>query len=319
MKASKRCNKIEMKGVFYYAFCCCILFSTILMCAACQKVIHLDFDNSVIKQVINANLYPNTNLTVNISKSKRADDYSAVEFLNDCKVDIYENDIFKETLAFVLKDTLSGLGYYTSSFLLQENKTYKIVSTHATLGIAEASEYLPFKPDIINFALLQHADSLQTKKDGHYIIVFQDSADFKEYYFLATFYRVLKPTIDNHGDTIYKYDYIWDIPSHTPLIPNVNNFWPRSYTTDDNFNGQLTSLTVSFPSQYNTNYKEIALIIELSRLGKNFYEWNTQQLRYGIDYLNDGQYDRINIKSNIKNGFGHFSANSSTFIGIPIK
>lgn len=292
------------------------LFSFFIIFNSCQKDLILNYDSNPPKQVIIANLYNNNYLRINISKSKNPDDFNAVDFLNDCKVDVYENDVFKETLPFILKDTLSGLGYYTSTFKLKGDKTYKIISTHTTLGVAEASEYLPPTPRIVNFALLQHADSIVTSKTGKYTITFQDTANFKNYYYLSTYYDAKRAVIDSLGDTTYKIDY-FSMPSFTPEIPNVNNYW-RSYFTDSTFDGQIKSFAVDFPSQYNSYYKEITLVIELSGVGKNFYDWNTQQLRYG-SALNDGQLERVNIVGNIINGYGHFTANNSAYFTVRIK
>lgn len=296
-------------------FCLC---SLLIFLSACQKDLDLKYGVSEIKQVIIANLNPNNNLFVNISKSKQPEDFGAVDFLMDCKVDVYEDGIFKETMPFVLKDTLSGFGYYTSSFILQQNKTYKIISTHPELGTAEATEYLPPNPQLVNFALIQHADSAHPNITGKYIIALQDSAGWKNYYYFAAFYKVLKPTVNSSGDTIYKYDFIWNIPSYTPEIPNISNY-NRSFITDVTFEGQLKTFNFDFPSQYNNIYREILLIIEISNTGKNYYDWNIQQIPLGTDYLNEGQFERINLKSNIINGYGHFTANSSIYIGIPIK
>lgn len=317
MKPSVQPNNHSVHFLIKTMVALLISFTLLFVFTSCEKNLKLKYDDNEVKQVIIANLFPGAYLTVNISKSKRPDDFSSVEFLQDCKVDLYEDGIFKETIPFILKDTLSGLGYYTSTFKLQQNKTYKIVSTHTSLKTAEATEYLPSNPTIVNYALLQHADSAHPNIPGQYILAFQDSAQFSNYYFLSTYYRILKPTINNAGDTVYKYDYI-GVPSYTPDIPNLGNF-TRSYTSDVNFDGQLASFTVNFPSQYNNVYKEILLIIELSATGKNFYDWNVQQLRLGTDYLNEGQLERLNLKSNIINGYGHFTANSSAYIGIPIK
>lgn len=316
IKNSNIAIKSKFEYMSKYIFIAIAIFPFYLM--SCQKTLVLKTGIGETKQVIIANLTPNNYLMVNISKSKNPDDFTAVDFLSDCKVDLYEDAIFKETLPFVLKDTLSGLGYYTSSFKLQANKTYKIISSHPTLGTAEASEYLPPFPDIVNFALLQHADSLQPRKTGEYIIAFQDSANVSNYYFLSTFYRILRPKINNNGDTTYTHDYITNIPSYTPEIPNPTNYY-RLFTTDANFDGQLKSFTVDFPSEYNSIYKEIVLIVELSNTGKNFYDWNTQQIKFGTDNLNSGQLERINLEGNIINGYGHFTASSSKYIYITIK
>ena len=135
---------------------------------------------------------------------------------------------------------------------------------------------------------------------------------------MSTFYKILKRTINNAGDTVYKYDYIWNVPSYTPEIPNTSNY-NRSFITDATFDGQLKFFSFDFPSQYNNIYKEILLIVEVSNTGKNYYDWNVQQIPLGTDYLNEGQFERVNLKSNIINGYGHFTANNSTYVAAIIK
>lgn len=284
---------------------------------SCQKNLDLSFSSTEIKQVIIANLRPDNFLSVNISKSKQPDDYSSIEFLNNCQVALYEDSIYKEQLYFVLRDSLSGLGYYVSSFQLKENKTYKIISTNAELKTIEASEYLPNIPLVTSHQLLQHADAQHPNMEGSYTISFNDDADKADYYFIATFYQVLKPVVKNNGDTIYKYDY-FSVPSYAADLPNLSNNY-RTYFTDEHFNGSNKNFTIHFPSQYNDTYKAIYLYVELSKCGKNFYDWFTQQLSYGTDYFNDGQSDRLNLVGNIKNGYGHFTANSSYYFYFNIK
>ena len=295
-----------------------LIFLFIIILPSCQKKLKINTDIGEIKQVIIANLYPNSHLDIYISKSKQPDDYNPVEFLSDCKVDLYEEGIFKETMTFRLKDTLSGLGYYTSSFRLKENKSYSIVSSHPFLGTAQATEFLPPHPNITNISLLAHADSLHPSSLGQYTVSIQDSSETKNYYFIAVFYRVLKSKIDSTGDTTYVKDYIWNIPSYSPEFTNPSNS-NRIYFKDDGFNGSIKTLPFSFPSQYKSIYKEITFIIEVANIGRNFYEWNVQQLRYETNFLNEGQYERNNIKSNIINGYGHFSAKSSSYFEYKIR
>lgn len=290
----------------------------ILFFCSCEKTLHINYDNTTIKQVINCNFTPNNYLKVNVSKSKLPNDFSSIEFLENGQVDLYEDGVFKETMPFKLKDTLSGLGYYTSSFKLMANKTYKIVSAQPNLPTAEATEYLPPYTEIVNFVLLQHADSLHPNIPGQYIVAFQDSTIQKNYYYLVTYYKVLRPTVSNTGDTTWEYATIYKSPSYTPDFPNNNNN-NFIYFADNTFNGQVKTLNVTFPSMYNTLYKEIYLVVEIANTGENYYEWYLQHLKTGVDYLNQGQMERINPETNIINGFGHFSGSSSSYINTKIK
>lgn len=295
-----------------------ISMMVILVFASCEKTIYLKFGEDNIKQVILSNFTAKEYLKVNISTSKQPDNFNPIDFLSDCKVDLYEDGIFRETMPFILKDTLSGLGYYTSTFKLTADKTYKIISTHPNLPTAEASEYLPIRIDSVPFNLLQHADSTNPSMLGKYTIRLKDNELLKNYYYLSTSYILLTPTVNDIGDTIYKSMRTWDLPNYNIDFPTNNHSNPSLFT-DSTFNGQEKAITVSFQSRYSNYYKEISLVVELSNLGKNFYDWRVQQIKPKTDYLNEGPMERINLKSNIINGFGHFSAYNSSYITIRIK
>lgn len=293
------------------------VFMLILISVSCQKEIKFNSSYAPLKQVINCNFSPETNLYVNISKSKKPNDFNAVKFLDDCKVDLYENDIFVETMQYRLRDTLSGLGWYVSNYKLKPAKTYKIISEHPTLGIASAQEYLPSKP-IFTDTLLQHADSINPAKKGKYTITFTDSSNFTDYYFTTVYYKILKPVIEENGDTTYKTDYLWNVPTTSPDAPNPTSF-SRNFFNDVNFAGQTKSITFDFNSIYNTSYKKIELVIVFSKCGFNFYGISMQQLRPITNNLNNIDDEPVNLVSNIVNGYGHFSSNSESSKTIRIR
>jgi hypothetical protein len=291
---------------------------TLVNSVSCQKELKLKYDTNAIKQVIISNFTPNNYLSVNISKSKTPDDFNSVEFLNNCSVQLFEDGIFKENMLFVLKDTLSGLGSYKSSFKLKANKTYKIISIHPTLGTTSAEEYLPSIPNSLVVTLLDHADTSQPTKTGKYNITFQDETSIQNYYTIAAYYKVLTPVIDSFGDTSYKTNFIYNIPSYTPEIPNTINYG-RSFFPDITFNGQLKSYIFSFLSTYNNFYKEISLVVEFANVGPSYFEWYYQQLPKNDQTFNDGQNERINLSTNVINGYGHFSGFSVLSRTIRIK
>jgi hypothetical protein len=289
-----------------------VMALSVLLFFSCQKRLDLKYDLAPVKQVIIANAYPDI-LYVNISKSKQPDDFRPIEFLDNCIVTLYEDGIYREQLQFFLKDTLSGLGYYRTATALSPGKSYRIVSQHPELGTAETTEYLPEYPALSKVELLQHADSVQTSSTGRYTFTLQDDGNRKDYYFVAAFYKVLRPVLQEDGDTVYRYDYIYNSPSYAPpVFTNPENYF-RSYFTDELLNGKTMTIPCTFPSQYYGEFRESYLIIEIVAVGENYYKWYVSQLPKGIPYLNDGQFQRMNTPNNIVNGFGHFTANSSMY------
>ena len=289
----------------------------VISIVSCQKEIKFTSSYAPIKQVINCNFTPENILSVNISKSKTPNDFNPVDFLDNCKVDLYENNVFIETLRYKIKDSLSGLGWYISTYKLKQAKSYKIISEHPTLGIAFAEEYLPSRPKF-TANLLQHADSINPTRSGKFSITFSDSSQFKNYYFIGVYYKILKPIVDSLGDTTYKIENNFNIVSVSDDAPNPANF-NRTFFTDYNFEGQTKTMIFDFNSLYNTTYKSIDMIIEFSNIGYNFYSWTTQQIKPPSNNLNEGADEPFNLVSNIKNGYGHFSSFSSSYVTFKLR
>jgi hypothetical protein len=321
----KKYNTI--KSFFYkqkITLCISILLLS-LTNLSCQKDIKLDFGNGTIKQVIIANFYPNSILRVSISKSKNPDDYNPVEFLNNNKVELYENGSLIEIMPFILKDTLSGLGFYTSTYKLKQNKTYKVISYNEQLGTAYTEEFLPTYPTNVSVELIQHADTIHPNVRGKYSLTFQDSANAKNYYFVVAYYKARRMIVDSLGDTTYKWEYLYTVPSFTPEIPNPTSYY-KSFFKDDNFDGQLKTFVFDISSQYDNTFEslfdyyiEFYFELEFASVGPGYYEWYLQQMPKNDDVFNNGQNERINFTSNIVNGFGYFAGRSSLYYTIRIK
>ena len=56
-------------------------------------------------------------------------------------------------------------------------------------------------------------------------------------------------------------------------------------------------------------------MVELSNLGKNYYDWYTQHLKLGTDYLNQGAMERNNTSNNIKMAGAFFSIQQFLYFG----
>lgn len=302
-----------------------IFISTVLSTISCQKDLKLKYDNIGIKQVILANFVPNSVTRINVSKSKKPDDFNPIEFLNQNKVDLYEDGIFIETMPFILKDTLSGFGYYTSVYKLKQNKTYKVISQNDELGAAYAEEFLPTYPSNVSVQLLQYADTLHPNIKSKYSLTFQDSANARNYYYISAYYKGKRLIIDSLGDTSYKTEYLYNVPSYTAEIPNTIGYY-KSFFDDKNFDGQLKTFVFDIASQYDNNmvyllhyYVEFYFEVEFANVGTGYYEWYLQQMPKNDNTFNNGQNERINFSSNIVNGYGHYSGFSPIYKTIRIK
>lgn len=300
------------RNIFIKKSLCAILVLISISLFSCQKDLKINGGYGEIKQVIIAYLNADSKLEVNISKSKTPDDFNPIDFLPDCKVDLYEDGIFKETMQFYLKDTLSGLGYYRSTFNLIGGKTYKIISTHNTLGVTEATDYLPTKATVLQTQLLAHADSLHTTALGKYSVQIQDSTQWQDYYYIAAFYSYTFLGVNNNGDSVLKTAYA-SINSDFGISNNISNNTNITLFKDTDFDGQLKTFTATFNCIYNPNFKSLTLHIQVTKCSVNYYDLILYQISRNTADFNSGQFERVNYPTNIINGFGHFSAQNSTY------
>lgn len=281
---------------------------------ACEKPLILNYKNIEIKQSIIGTFQQNKEIKIYISKSKRIDDNTPVEFISNAKVQLFEDDVFVENLSFVLENANTNLGYYISTIKTKVNKKYKIISSVEGLPTAEAEEILMTKPNIISNQLLQYPDSLNIYKKGVIDFTIEDSASTKDYYVINVFEFVKSFYIDTLGDTIFSNNYYQS--SFT-----INEYPRRStqsklYIKDDIFNGIQKDFRIEFQGFVLSNpyIIEQKVYFEIAKIGVGYYNYflSDQENKSGVSNNNKEPNSLI---SNIKNGYGHFSSyNLRTFV-----
>ncbi len=295
------------KNTLQYLMFFCTLF-------ACEKPLILNYKNIEIKQSIIGTFQQNKEIKIYISKSKRIDDNTPVEFISNAKVQLFEDDVFVENLSFVLENANTNLGYYISTIKTKVNKKYKIISSVEGLPTAEAEEILMTKPNIISNQLLQYPDSLNIYKKGVIDFTIEDSASTKDYYVINVFEFVKSFYIDTLGDTIFSNNYYQS--SFT-----INEYPRRStqsklYIKDDIFNGIQKDFRIEFQGFVLSNpyIIEQKVYFEIAKIGVGYYNYflSDQENKSGVSNNNKEPNSLI---SNIKNGYGHFSSyNLRTFV-----
>jgi hypothetical protein len=295
------------KYILQYLLFFCTLF-------ACEKPLILNYKNIEIKQSIIGTFQQNKEIKIYISKSKRIDDNTPVEFISNAKVQLFEDDVFVENLSFVLENANTNLGYYISTLKTKVNKKYKIISSVEGLPTAEAEEILMTKPNILSNQLLQYPDSLDIYKKGMIDFTIQDSASTKDYYVINVYEFVKSFYIDTLGDTIFSNNYYQS--SFT-----INEYPRRStqsklYFKDDMFNGIQKNFKIEFDGIVlnNPNILEQKVYFEIAKIGVGYYNYflSDQENKGAIGSNNK---EPKSLVSNIKNGYGHFSSyNLRTFV-----
>ncbi len=294
---------------------------------ACSEAIDFKVEESEKKIVINSLITPDSLLKINLSKSLGVLEKDRdMKFISDADVSLFENDDFLEKLSFQIN------GYYHSTIYPKENNTYKIVITHPQLPAAEAQSTVPPKVtiDSINadFTIVEEMSEWYDYDKNQYYdttfyffenglrinVSFTDPAYQKNYY-LLTF-------------TAYQTEYDYPPPRYEPVpigkrmkaltydimtISEMNYWYIDSYEgyvfTDDLFNGK--SHTVFADLSYEHELPESNLKVNLLSVSEEMFEYITSRNKYDMAIENP-LAEPVNVYSNIKNGFGFFSAFSAS-------
>jgi Domain of unknown function (DUF4249) len=297
-----------------------ITFILIMIFASCEKELKVNYGNVPIRQVLICNFYTGGTFQVSLSASKRPDDFSSVNFLETATVDLYEDGIYIETLPYVYRDSSTSYGFFTSVYKAVPGKTYTIRTSDAEgLPGVSATEYLPENLPLNSFWLEQYPDDSDPIRKGILSFDIDDDPLLKDQYFASVYYYVIRPKIKSNGDTVWVEEYQFsESPLSGPGYPNPSKFG-RLYFTDTLFNGMNQTFVLEFPGLYNTQYKGITLIFELSHIGKNYYDYYANSVSKNSSNINAGFGEPVPEISNIENGYGHFSAQNSSYIVLRIK
>jgi hypothetical protein len=292
----------------------------IILFASCEKELRVNYGNVPIRQVMICNFYTGGSFQVSLSASKSPDDYSSVNFLETATVELYEDGIYIETLPYVYRDSSTSYGFFTSVYKAVPGKTYTIrTSDSEGLPGITATEYFPKTLPLTSFWLEQYPDATDPNRKGILSFDIDDDQLLKDHYFASVYYFVIRPKIKNNGDTTWVEEYLFsESPLSGPGYPNPSKFG-RLYFTDTLFNGQQTTLNLEFPGLYNSFYREITLIFELSHIGKNYYEYYSASVSKNSSNINAGFGEPVPEISNIENGYGHFSGQNSSYVALRIK
>lgn len=107
-----------MKRIFlqYLALGVIVVFS-----AACEKIIDYNYDSTEEGIAVGCVINPDSLFSVHLSQSISIIDNSEIQDITDMEVDIFEDDVFIETLTHVEEGNYTSNNFYPS-----EGKTYKL-------------------------------------------------------------------------------------------------------------------------------------------------------------------------------------------------
>lgn len=285
-----------------------------ILLMSCEKTLEIHPGNVDRKLTLICNHYMDNQVRVNISVSDIIFSENPLLFPEDAQVDLYEAGVFKERLIYKPKDDSINYGNYYGTSKLVQGKAYTIKAYHQDYGSIEATDIMPMKAevsDVLNkkYPLLEG----ETFK-SQYSYTIEDDPNIKNYYFAQIHYNYLLPgAVDTiTGDTTY----YWQGYGASEIGFSISgiNLGYRILFTDETFNGQTKTFTVSDRSPNGARAKEINTWVEVAAISEVFYLYTKSafELQNSID-------EPFALFSNVKNGYGHFMCFNSEFHYIKIK
>ncbi len=279
-----------------------IILALYLFLSACEQVININIPQSEKKIVINSIFSSDSLMQVNISESQYilSRDVGPV-FLNKANVEILENGTNFDILTNI------GNGNYKSNKSPQTGNRYTIKVSSDNLPSAEATTYIPDKPNLISIDTLpiKNYDNIEVD------IKFIDPLNMNNFYMVNSFLIDKMIEYDNEGNPTGV-----EISTKLPIYINIKddeifddeNIEEGILFTDKEFDGEQKQIRIDLDlfsistTPNNTSYIEINL--HSIPLELYLYIKSKEQQKYTI---NNPFVEPVQVLNNIENGLGIFS------------
>jgi len=292
-----------------------LFFFGLLWITSCEKIIQeVNIPDKGRKIVMNAVFTVDSLFKVDVTKSQyiMENDYQPVNpTLKNVVVDVYENNVFLETLSY---STKYGC-FLSEANRAKVNTAYKVVVKADGLPTAESSCLTPVKVPIISF------DTTWVYKDEYSSqikcnVKFNDAPQTNNYYYIELMsYSNNGYSVDmNTLDTTFYFNYQneWLDSDDLSVDRDMNN-QPGLAFSDDLFDGKTKDFTFSFHSFVFSNYGKYdkLLYVRFHAISKEYYFYLKSYFK-ARDTQDFGMFvEPVQVFNNIENGYGILGGQST--------
>lgn len=280
-------------------------FLLIMLISSCEKDFNINQKGVSNEMAVNSLFNDGTRVQVFLTQPYPAGaPGNNITAITNARMELYENNVFKEVMQYVPSDTQNAFGSYLSVLLPQQGKTYTIKTTAPGYAEAVATDTVPVAAQLITSGLQKYV--LNTSKPtGVVNLVFRDDPAVQNYYRINVWINGTEKIINKPGDTSYVYQSnAQRVQVISPVSDTVRDgdFFLFS---DKGFNGQEKTLQLSFPAINPYYYVNMNVSVELHTVSYSHYEYfKTLNLWRGTNSSDEPVF----IYSNVNNGFGDFVA-----------
>jgi len=299
------------------------LFFSILIftLTACEKVVYINIKEADRRIVLNGLLCPDSSVVVDITRSfqiSMADPFDtiikpveALMIVNDAS--FYENDRFIGKLK-----PLRANFYELPGFKPAPGKTYRLEVSSGEMKpvstIVKVPELIPFNSfDTARITMINGTAAVrvsfqitdQAGQDNYYALQVtgtqQHYYDFWEQKFIdSVTTHIYTPKLNGKADDFLNLDFL-DINRDVYLDHKL-------FFSDQLFNGKVFDISFEIPKRNRWEMADTVLFrVDLCQVDKSYYQFAVSAQKYNSSN-GDPFSEPVQVYSNVKNGFGLFSA-----------
>jgi hypothetical protein len=278
---------------------------TIFLFTSCEKKLNIDLPADADRPVLNVLMNENSPLKVRFSLSGRLSGGQSFREVDNAETKLYENDIFKESLAAKVID---GKTYYVSNTVALRDKKYKVTAALSGFKLVEGSDVIPdiSAIEINNQSVIEsNSDSYKLK----FNFLLKNNSKEKQYYRFRILYE--DNGSGNKGSKIPFYIR----PVNTSDIFGSGNSEKKAWFAEK---AQSAGETIfySFTADQNPGSKK--MYVEVSLLTETSYKY-LKSVSKADDSEDSPFSEKVIIHSNIQNGLGIVGGLSYKEFPIPTK
>jgi hypothetical protein len=275
-----------------------LLFLTTGLLIACEDPIDYTIPDPGDKLVIDTRIVAGEPIRATVSQSAYSLGNNQPQILEDCRVAIFEEDVFLETLIFD-RDPFGSAGFYVGKALPSNNKNYRIEMSHASLPEAKALVR------VLDSAVVLNSQWNSATQE----VTFELDPSIRAYYRVSVRQEKNREASANFISTI------------SPGLEffNFGDGLERSYGNIAYINNTLSSTTFKYALRLEdtTNLGPNFFYLLVERIDEAYYRHEKTKQSQGSQGFNDGLFSEpVQVYSNVEGGYGIVATSAPTFVKI---
>ncbi|MFK7772214.1 MAG: DUF4249 domain-containing protein [Saprospiraceae bacterium] len=282
-----------------------VLMFFLLLLNSCTREFTLDTETTKSQIVVNSLVTNKNNMEVTVTQSFPVSGDVELNELVDAQVSIFKEDVYLEDLTYS-KSAEDVIGKFSTSFITEPTKKYRIEVSHPDFDEVQATTYVPQGVDIANAAA-----KFVGGNAFNFSFDLRDS-EVTDYYYLKMYFRGY--VIDTLTQTRnYLINERIEIP--VTAVPDGQRYLDNGYIfKDDTFGGNEN--TIAGVAKYsripNEAHEEIitdssSLFIQLETLTEDAYKYYKSNATYLNLFTVDIFGEATTLYGNVENGLGIFA------------